>query len=255
LKQALEPAMMIDTFQNKALPAVRACGLALALLVGAPAAQAQYTNTLSGLNYSSPYAANAAFFQQQMQQNAYFQMQMQLRAGAQASSTAPKAAAPVLKAPPHSFKYPMEATDFSPAGKRNMAEQFAANAKTPEERAQVVALCRSILQSIESQPGVRKNNLSTALTVLLGLSLQVSTGRELSDAESEGLQRTINDVLADATGLRAMSNAKRTAAYDAFLITGGLIAGMAQNATEKGDTAQLQQAKDMARQSIALFMR
>jgi hypothetical protein len=245
---------MTDTFQNKTLPAVRACGLALALLVGAPAAQAQYTNTLSGLNYNNPYAANAAFFQQQMQQNAYFQTQ--LRAVTQPPpSPAPKAAAPVLKAPPHSFKYPMEATDFSPAGKRNTAEQFAVNAKTPEERAQVVALCRGILQSIESQPGVRKNNLSTALTVLLGISLQVSTGREFSDAESEGLQRTINDVLADATGLRAMSNAKRTAAYDAFLITGGLIAGMAQNATEKGDTAQLQHAKDMARQSIALFLR
>ncbi len=225
--------------------------LALALTLVAAAAHAQYTNTLTGLNYSNPYAANAAFFQQQMQQNAYFQTR--IRAVTTPTPT-PQAAAPVKVAPP-AFKHALTATDFTPAGKRTMPEQFAKNAKTAGERAQVIQLCRAIQSGIEAQPGVRKHNLSTAVTVLLGISLQVSTGREFSDAESEGLQLIINDALAELPGFKAMSNEKRTAAYDAFLITGGLIAGMAQNATETGDAAQLALAKDMAKQALTQFLK
>ena len=225
--------------------------LALARTLVAAAAHAQYTNTLTGLNYSNPYAANAAFFQQQMQQNAYFQTR--IRAVTTPTPT-PQAAAPVKVAPP-AFKHALTATDFTPAGKRTMPEQFAKNAKTAGERAQVIQLCRAIQSGIEAQPGVRKHNLSTAVTVLLGISLQVSTGREFSDAESEGLQLIINDALAELPGFKAMSNEKRTAAYDAFLITGGLIAGMAQNATETGDAAQLALAKDMAKQALTQFLK
>jgi hypothetical protein len=149
----------------------------------------------------------------------------------------------------------LSATDFSPVSKRSTPEQFTAHVKTPQERAQVIDMCSTILQTIEAQPGVRKNNLSTALTLFMGISLQVSTGRELSEAESDGLQRTINDVLSDTPALKAMSNDKRTGAYDAFMITGGLIAAMAQNAAESGNAAELAQAKDLAKQSLTLFLR
>jgi hypothetical protein len=240
----------------------RACALALALHLTSPIAFAQYNNMFSsGLGYNTPSMAYAAMVQQQMQQNAYFQSQLAAKtqpapsAKAQAAPSATNRTTPLLRAAPHVFKYPLSATDFTPSGKRNTPEQFTANAKTPQERAQVADMCRTILRTMEAQPGVRKNNLSTALTVLLGISMQVSTGREFTDPESEGLQRTINDVLVDTAGHKALSNEKRTAVYDALMITGGLIAAMAQNATESGNAAELQRATDLARQSVAMFMR
>jgi hypothetical protein len=245
---------MTSTFKIQTIHRVRVCGLVLALILSAPMAFAQYSNMFSsGLGYNTPSMAYASLVQQQMQQNAYFQSQMGAKTQA-APSTTPKAP-PLLRPAPHVFKHPISATDFTPVNKRNTPEQFTANVKTPQERAQVIEMCSTILQTLEAQPGVRKNNLSTALTVLIGISLQVSTGREFSDAESEGLQRTINDVLADTPALKSMSNDKRTAAYDAFMITGGLIAAMAQNAAESGNAAELAQAKDLAKQSMAMFMR
>lgn len=232
----------------------RVCALALALHLTSPMAFAQYNNMFSsGLGYNTPSMAYAAMVQQQMQQNAYFQSQ--LTAKAQPAPSATTGTTPLLRPAPHVFKYPLSATDFTPSRKRNTPEQFTANAKTPQERAQVADMCRTILRTMEAQPGLRKNNLATALTVLLGISMQVSTGREFTDPESEGLQRTINDVLVDTASHQALSNEKRTAVYDALMITGGLIAAMAQNATESGNAAELQRATDLARQSVAMFMR
>jgi len=252
---------MTTTFKIQTSHRVRVCGLALALVLAAPMAFAQFTNIYvagygpgTGLNYAS-------LVSQHMLTNAQFQKQLAAKTQptpstkTQAAPSATAKAPPLLRPAPHVFKYPLTATDFTPTSTRNSAEQFAVNAKTPQERAQVIEMCRTILQTIEGEPGVRKNNLSTALTVLLGISMQVSTGREFTDAESEGLQRAINDVLADIPAIKSMSNDKRTATYDGFMITGGLIAAMAQNAAQSGDAAQLAQAKDLAKQSMAMFMR
>jgi len=253
---------MTSTFKTHVIQGVRVCGLALALVQAAPAALAQYNNMFSaGISYSAPSLAYASLIQQQMQQNAYFQSQLGAKTQpppsgkTQAAPSAIARATPPLRPAPHVFKYPLSATDFTPTSQRNTAEQFAANFKMPQERAQVIEMCHGLLQTMEAQPGVRKNNLSTALTVLVGIGIQVTTGREFTDPESEGLQRTINDVLAEIPALKTLSNDKRTAAYDAFMITGGLIAAMAQNAAQSGNAAQLAQAKDMAKQSLALFMR
>jgi len=252
---------MRATFNMHAIHSVRICGLALALILAPPAALAQFTN-MFGLGYtSSGGLAYGSLVSHYLLTNAQFQKQLGAKTQpapsgkTQAAPSATAKAPPLLRPAPHVFKHPLTATDFTPSGTRNTAEQFAANLKTPQERAQMAEVLRNLIQTIEGEPGVRKNNLSTALTVLLGISMQVSTGREFTDPESESLQRAINDVLADIPAIKSMSNDKRTAAYDAFLITGGITAAMAQNAAQSGNAAQLAQAKDMARQSLALFTR
>ncbi len=222
--------------------------LLLTLVAASSVAQAQYTNTLTGRQFSNMYAANADFLMTQMIQNANFQSMM--------ASSARKKAAPVAPAttpPPPTYRFPLSATDFKPAGPRTVPEQLAASAPKPEDRAQLLALCRTIQQAIEAQPDVRKNNLATAMTVLLGASIQVVADRDLSDAESDALLRTVNDTLAATPALKTMSAQKRTAAYDAFLVTGGLIAGIAQNAKESGDATQLALAQDMAISTLVQF--
>jgi hypothetical protein len=252
---------MTTTFKIQTIHRVRVCGLALALVLSAPMAFAQFTNlfAVGWTPYGGPtYVSQVSMY---MLTNAQFQKQLAAKTQptpsgkTQAAPSAAAKAPPLLRPAPHVFKYALSATDFTPASTRPTAEQFAANVKTPQERAQVVEMCSTILQTLEAQPGVRKNNLSTALTVLLGISMQVSTGREFTDPETVSLQRAINDVLADIPAIKSMSNDKRTAAYDGFMITGGLIAAMAQNAAQSGDAAELAQAKDLAKQSLAMFMR
>lgn len=221
--------------------------LTLIITLAASLAHAQYVNTLTGRQFNNMYAANADFLMTQMINNSMFQQRMAVLSAAQ--QAAPKKAAPA--AAPEKFQFPLTATDFKPTGARTVPEQLAANAATPEERAQLIELCRQIQLAIEAQPDVRKNNLATALTILIGTSLQVVSGHEFSDAESDGLLRLINDIV--APGFKKMSPQQRTAAYDAFLITGGLIAGLAENAKEANDPALGAQAKDLAKTTLAQF--
>lgn len=217
--------------------------LLLIISLAASLAHAQYVNTLTGRQFNNMYAANADFMMTQMINNSMFQTRMAAMAGAQQAAA--------KKPPVEKFQFPLSATDFKPSGARNVPEQLATNAANPEERAQLVELCRQIQLAIEAQPDVRKNNLATAVTVLLGTSIQVVSGRELGDAESDGLLRLVNDLIVPS--FKKMSAQQRTAAYDAFLITGGLIAGLSENAKETNDPALAAQAKELAKNALAQF--
>ena len=231
----------------KTLYTGRMRALLLVVSVVSSAAWAQYTpytNTLNGRQFTTMQGAYANFITTQLAQRD------SIRASMRASMAKTPPAAPP-KAP--AYKFELSASDFKPAGPRNYPEQLAAAAKTPEDRAQVVEMAKAILPAIEAQPGVRKNNLSTALTLLFASAIQILAEREFSDAEAEGLQRLMNEALAETPAFKSMNVQKRTAVYDACMITGGLMAGIASNAKESGDAAQLALAKDMAKQTLALF--
>ncbi|MFO0595722.1 MAG: DUF6683 family protein [Myxococcaceae bacterium] len=221
--------------------------VALVVVAVSAAAQAQYVNTLNGMQFNNIYAANADFMLSQMIQSASWKSLRQIADNTKNAQGKPPAA-PVKKA---TWQFALNATDFKPAGARQVPEQIAAGVKDPNERKQLVDLCRTILSALESQPDVRKNNLAMGLTVLLGASLQVVAQRELNDAESEELLRTINDTLATLDGFKKMDPAGRTRAYDAFMITGGLIAGMAE--AGKDDPAAAKAAATLAVSTLQQF--
>ena len=91
------------------------------------------------------------------------------------------------------------------------------------------------------------------VTILLGSSIQAVAQKEIGDAESEDLLRLVNDIIASTPDFKKMTNQQRTAAYDAFLITGGLIAGLDANAKETNDPAAAALARDLAVSSLAQF--
>lgn len=218
--------------------------LLVVLVASTASAQMPYTNILNGNQYSTMQGAYANFISTQLARRD------SIRASMRSSlSKAPPAAPPAAPA----YKFQLAATDFKPAGARGVPEQLSAVGKTADERAQLKQMLEAIVPAIEAQPGVRKNNLSSALTLLFASSIQILADRELGDAEIEGLQRLMNEAIVETPAFKTMSAQKRTQVYDACMITGGLMAGIASNAKASGDAEQLRLAKDMAKQALALF--
>jgi len=227
--------------------------VALVLLTAAATASAQYINTLNGMQFNNIYAANADFMLSQMIRDAGFRSMMSSMSASQGrgatASAAPAQAAPSAPA----WRHGLEATDFRPAGQRRVPEELAASVDSAAERAELIDVCHGILDAIEQMPDFRRHNLAYAMTLSLGLSIQLARGSELDEAEQDALLRTVNDALADTGALDGLSPADRTRAYDTFVITGGLMAGIAQNAAETGDREMQAIALDMARSTLIAF--
>lgn len=228
---------------------------AAALLGPGPvAAQGYYINPSL---YTNLYAVNGA----QLAQNLQFAARMKQLRSVQATlaaadkavqrnaNAAPKPAAQAVTAP----SAPLSATDFEPTGRRDAPQRLAAQLKDPAARQQVGKMARDILVAIEQQPTFRKNNLAYALTVFLGGSLQVLSGREFSDEQSQALAQWFNDEMVAAGVVARLGPAERTQLYDALLLQGGLILGIAQAGIESGDAEQVRIAKTMARDALSTF--
>lgn len=235
--------------------------IVLLLLVPLGTAHAQFTNYLRpGASFTSAYAGQAditlSTMQRQSQMISYVNSVKASMArtapGAAGTATAAtgQGAAPT-GAVPRLLPQPVSAADFTPTGPRNTAESIAAALAKAANREQMVQVCRQIHSTIEATPGFRKNNLAAAMTLLLGISLQVMTGRELDDRQTEALLQLVGDDIAGSGAYARLTHEQRTRTYDAMVITGGLIAGIAHNAAETGDKAQARQARAMARDALA----
>ncbi len=226
-----------------------ACGvravpiLALCLAAVAPV-QAQYMNPYNGLQFRSVYQANIDRILSESIQRKMLESAIRRRLAANDGTTASSAPAPAT------YRHAVSATDFVPAGKRRVAEQIAASSANAAERKQLIEACRRIQAEIENTPGFRKNNFANGLALLVGVSLQVLTGTEIGEADTEALVRDLNDQLASSEGYRRLSAEQRTAAYDTFVILGGLIAGIAQDAADRNDAQQAKQARELAREVL-----
>jgi hypothetical protein len=206
--------------------------------------------------FTNMYAVNGAQLAQNLQFAARMKelraVQDKLAAGSGArSGTGPAAAAAsgATAAP----AAPFTATDFKPTGPRDAPQRLAAQLNDPATRQQVTKMAREILAAIEQQPAFRKNNLAYALMVFLGGSLQVLSGQEFSDAQTERLAQWINDQMVATGAVAQLSDAQRTQLYDVLLLQGGLILGIAQAGAETNNAEQVQQAKTMARDALATF--
>jgi hypothetical protein len=224
---------------------------ALALALGPADAQAQYVNHMRpGVNFTNAYAANADIILSSMQKRSQMISYVNSVRASQ-SATAGRAPAPV--AAPKSAaapRQPITATDFKPAGKRDTAEQMASAVAKPDGRAQMLQAFREIQPMIEGMPGFRRNNLASALTIMVVGSIQVLTGQELSEQQAQGLMLLINDEVVATGGLEKLSAEKRTRFYDALVLTSGLMLGIASNAAEANDREMMEVARRMAREGL-----
>ena len=87
------------------------------------------------------------------------------------------------------------------------------------------------------------------MTLALGVAIQVRYGGEIGDAAEDALLRSVNDALGEADGWRSASSMELTRAYDTLVITGGLMAGLA----EQNDPAMRGMARDMADSTLRAF--
>lgn len=236
----------------------RTMGALAALVVSvafATPADAQYTNYMRpGVTFNNIYAAQADItlsnMIRQQQMNSYVNGVKASMAATQGRKAAP---APPAVASASAPRQPLTATDFKPAGPRNAPERISAAVADPAGRAQMVNACRQILATIEATQGFRKNNVASAITLVTALSIQVLTGREFDDAQAQGLLQLVNDEIVASGRLRNVPAEKQTRLYDALVISGGLMAGIAHNAAESNDREMMEVARAMARDALASF--
>lgn len=228
--------------------------IALSTLVCVSSAQAQYTNMLNGREFSNVYAANADFLMSQAIQNSNFQMRMlnmqqvQREAASGRSVSMPTR---ITEAPRRGWRYELATTDFSARGDRQTVPAEMADAARLQGRARQewIDAALTLQQAVEAMPDFRRNNLSYAMTLALGVAIQVRYGGDIGDAAEEALLRSINDALGEAEGWREMSAVELTRAYDTMVITGGLMAGLA----EQSDPEMRGMARDMADSTLRAF--
>jgi hypothetical protein len=151
-------------------------------------------------------------------------------------------------------QYPITATDFKPIFPR-MAPDLLANAKpglTREQKEAVKALGNQYLTAFESQ--ARKNNVANAMTFLVGVSLLVVTGKEISDAESDQMILAFNNALAATPAFLTMPPRDKQILYEEAVVIGGLIAFTNQQGVEQKNPALQAEAKEISRAMIKNFL-
>ena len=228
--------------------------IALSTLVCVSSAQAQYTNMLNGREFSNVYAANADFLMSQAIQNSNFQMRMLSMQQVQREAAAGRSAGMperVTSPPRRGWQFALSTTDFSASGDRERvpAEMADAAGLRGAARDQWIDAALTLQQAVEAMPDFRRNNLSYAMTLALGVAIQVRYGGDIGDAAEEALLRSINDALGEAEGWRELSAVELTRAYDTMVITGGLMAGLA----EQSDPEMRGMARDMADSTLRAF--
>ncbi|MGY2892395.1 DUF6683 family protein [Deinococcus sp. UYEF24] len=161
------------------------------------------------------------------------------------SAAVQKALSPSASATPASYKYALSKTNFVFKGSPTQQKNCAAMVQKPVDRSQMATLCLKIFNAAQAAPEFHRNNLAAGLMLLIGASVQVSRNTELTEGELAALERGLNDVLVDAGVMRGKP-AELQAMYETAVMTGGLIAGIAQSAAEDGNEDQTNLAKVLA---------
>lgn len=156
-------------------------------------------------------------------------------------------------AAPKQWQHPLEATDFEPAGTRDVPERLAGNLQRNDHRQISLGIGRDILGAVETSAGFRRNNLAYALTLALTVSLNMTDLRRFDANQEERLLRTVNDALANSVAFQTCNASQRTMAYDALIVTAGLISRMTDEAITNKDRELAEAALTLAKETLASF--
>jgi hypothetical protein len=159
------------------------------------------------------------------------------------------------KAAPSAPRVAASATDFRPALPRYTVADATAEqqAKTPQQKAAFKQMFHLFVDAAENADGFRKNNVAWALSYVVLASLQVTTGKEISDAESVAFAQQLNDGMAASGVLSKMSAADQQRFYEGCLVMGGLVVGSWAEAQKSGDPKQQEHVRQLAKQVLASY--
>lgn len=153
---------------------------------------------------------------------------------------------------------PKNSGAFRP-GKSTVAKQLGdAIGSNPEEKAALAQIAEATKQAFEAQPETQKwkNNVAGALTFFMLSNVVIATDSpEPSDEASQALFQAINLAL-DSTPELAKASAKdKQQLYDLLIAFTGLPLAIYTDARERGDAAQMKQAKELAAQLLQLVLK
>jgi len=168
-------------------------------------------------------------------------------------STAPEGLQ--VTAPPPS---PKNVGAFKP-GKSNAARQLGeAIGSTKEQKDAIAVLASATKDAFEAQPGTQKwkNNVAGALAFFLISNLVVATDSpEPSDESTEALFQALNLAI-DASPEMAKASAKdKQQLYELLIGFTGLPLAVYTEGKERGDAAQVKQARELAANLIELVFK
>jgi hypothetical protein len=151
-------------------------------------------------------------------------------------------------------RYPITATDFKPVGARLVPDQFADSPPglTSEQRESLRTLSNQFLTAYEG--AARKNNIANAMTFLLGASLQVVTGKEVSDAEGEQMIVAFNNTMGATPQFVSMTPRDKQILYESAVVMAGMIVLFQTQGVEQKDIAMQSQAKELSRAVLNHFL-
>jgi len=167
------------------------------------------------------------------------------------TSTAPTQPQPTY-VPPPPRQYPITATDYRPAGSRILPDVVAASAQGDAETKEAVrTLANQFLDAFEKEG--RKDNVANGFGFLSSVSIQVATGRELSDLEEQQLIAGFNNMLAATPQFASMSPRDKQLATEAAAISGGFIAFLHVQGKQNKDAKMQADSHQLATAAIAYF--
>jgi hypothetical protein len=220
--------------------ALAACVIGVAAIVASGgAAFAQYTNPYTGATFNNSFSRNIDTFST-MQQNLLRQsiaIQAQNSAMARSAAARPPTSAGI--APPAGTVAPgngtapaahlaINATDFVPAEPGHpVVERFLDQAKLPpDQRAQLGKVIYGTFTQVDTQ--LRKNNIAASMGLALGTSIYAVNGKIISDAESNQLIFTLNDMIARTPEFARMSRQEKQTTSDSLILVSSLILAFKQ---------------------------
>lgn len=154
--------------------------------------------------------------------------------------------------PPPPRQYPITATDYRPMGGRILPDIVAASAQGDAQTKEAVrSLAIQFLDAFEKEG--RKNNVANGFGFLSSVSIQVVTGRELSEFEEQQLIAGFNNMLAQTPQFAAMSTHDKQLATEAAVISGGFIAFLHVQGKQTNDAKMQADARQLATAAIAYF--
>jgi hypothetical protein len=219
--------------------------------LSAGTAAAQYSNPYNGTTWNNPVSAMCDVMitnsiQKKMLEKSLAQKRSGNAAGQPASGSG-------TAAPPVAPKHELSASGFTPLGGRLVPDKIADGVAgvDPAQKQQLAEVFRQTLATYEAQ--VPKNNVAFAMGFLIAASLQVLSGKDVSDPDFEQLVRDLNDILAETPRFRQMDAKGKQTLYEVSVITGGIVAGLYNTGVEEKDAAAQQQAKDLAKSVLDSF--
>lgn len=228
----------------------------LALVFGATVAicipsrlNAQFTNTYNMSSWNNPISATCDLLISQQIQRKMLEKSVENSYGKNFRSN------PVVKrsSKPAKPKFPIATTDFKRISPWLMPMAFAKSipGTTPDQQKELSATFTVVLDSVLKE--TKRPNLAYGLAVLIGGCIQIAYDVELTDADSDGLVRGLNDALATNPGLKKMTAKQKQQAYESMVLTFGLFQMLTELAKTDQNEELGQTIKQLAKKVVDQF--